>query len=197
MSDPAISALVVAHNEAHQIAECLAGLGFADEIVVVLDRYTDDTGAIAARHGAAASRRRMAGRGRPAQRRNLRLSALLDFRVGCRRARAGDARRRSSSDGRVKHRRHLQRAHPQLHRWSMDSSRLGRPVRNEREAVAVPEGRQNLWTAARPSASQGDGSARSRSRDGDRASYRSRYFRHDPPFRPLYDGAGRRPARAA
>ena len=32
---PTLSALVVAHNEAEQLAECLAGLAFADEIVVV------------------------------------------------------------------------------------------------------------------------------------------------------------------
>jgi glycosyltransferase involved in cell wall biosynthesis len=49
---PRLSALVVAHNEAAQIADCLAALAFADEIVVVLDRCTDDTGAIAERYGA-------------------------------------------------------------------------------------------------------------------------------------------------
>jgi len=38
---PALSALVVAHNEAAQLAECLSRLKFADEIVVVLDRCTD------------------------------------------------------------------------------------------------------------------------------------------------------------
>jgi glycosyltransferase involved in cell wall biosynthesis len=43
-----LSALVVAHDEAAQLAECLAGLRFADEIVVVLDRTTDRSPAIAA-----------------------------------------------------------------------------------------------------------------------------------------------------
>jgi glycosyltransferase involved in cell wall biosynthesis len=43
-----LSALVVAHNEARQLAVCLAGLHFADEIVVVLDRTTDNSAVIAA-----------------------------------------------------------------------------------------------------------------------------------------------------
>ncbi len=45
---PKLSALVVAHNEAHQLADCLETLRFADEIVVVLDRCTDGSRAIAA-----------------------------------------------------------------------------------------------------------------------------------------------------
>lgn len=46
---PSLSALVVAHNEEAQLEGCLAGLGFADEIVVVLDRCTDRSREIAAR----------------------------------------------------------------------------------------------------------------------------------------------------
>jgi len=46
---PTITALVVARNEAHQLADCLAPLAFADEIVVVLDRSTDDSLIIAKR----------------------------------------------------------------------------------------------------------------------------------------------------
>jgi len=52
MSDkarPTLSALVVAHNEEAQLADCLATLAFADEIVVVLDKCTDGSKAIAAR----------------------------------------------------------------------------------------------------------------------------------------------------
>lgn len=45
-----LSALVVAHNEEAQIAACLDALAFADEVVVVLDRCTDDTRDVAARH---------------------------------------------------------------------------------------------------------------------------------------------------
>jgi len=45
-----LSALVVAHNEEAQINACLETLAFADEIVVVLDRCTDGTRAIATRH---------------------------------------------------------------------------------------------------------------------------------------------------
>ena len=44
---PLLSALVVARNEAAQLAECLARLGFADEIVVVLDRCEDGSRDIA------------------------------------------------------------------------------------------------------------------------------------------------------
>ena len=55
MSDVAatrLSALVVAHNEEAQIAECLGGLQFADELLVVLDKCTDRTKEIAIQAGA-------------------------------------------------------------------------------------------------------------------------------------------------
>jgi glycosyltransferase involved in cell wall biosynthesis len=48
MTAPRLSALVVAHNEEAQLAACLDRLRFADEIVVVLDRCTDGSRAIAA-----------------------------------------------------------------------------------------------------------------------------------------------------
>lgn len=44
---PRLSALVVAHNEAHQLAACLECLRPADDIVVVLDRCSDGSKAIA------------------------------------------------------------------------------------------------------------------------------------------------------
>jgi glycosyltransferase involved in cell wall biosynthesis len=47
-----LSALVVAHNEEAELDACLASLAFADEIVVVLDRCTDGSLAIAQAHGA-------------------------------------------------------------------------------------------------------------------------------------------------
>jgi glycosyltransferase involved in cell wall biosynthesis len=47
MSEIKLSALVVAHNEEDRIATCLDHLKFADEIVVVLDKCTDGTKAIA------------------------------------------------------------------------------------------------------------------------------------------------------
>lgn len=47
-----ISALVVARNEAERLPLCLAGLGGADEVVVVLDRSTDASGDIARDRGA-------------------------------------------------------------------------------------------------------------------------------------------------
>jgi glycosyltransferase involved in cell wall biosynthesis len=46
---PLLSALVVARNEAAQLDDCLSCLGFADEIVVVLDRCEDASGDIARR----------------------------------------------------------------------------------------------------------------------------------------------------
>ena len=48
-ADPRLSALVVAHNEEAQLADCLATLAFADEIVVVLDDCSDGSEAIARR----------------------------------------------------------------------------------------------------------------------------------------------------
>jgi glycosyltransferase involved in cell wall biosynthesis len=47
-----ISAVMCVRNEDGQLADCLAGLGFADEIVIVLDRSTDRSKAIAEGHGA-------------------------------------------------------------------------------------------------------------------------------------------------
>jgi glycosyltransferase involved in cell wall biosynthesis len=47
MSAPAVSALVVAHNEEARLEECLKRLAFAGEIVVVLDRSTDRSEEIA------------------------------------------------------------------------------------------------------------------------------------------------------
>ena len=44
-----LSALVVARNEEGQLAGCLEALRFADEIVVVLDRCTDGSRAVASR----------------------------------------------------------------------------------------------------------------------------------------------------
>ncbi|WP_426011495.1 glycosyltransferase family 2 protein [Caulobacter sp. DWR2-3-1b2] len=49
---PVLSGLVCAHNEEARIAQCLARLAFCDEIVVVADRCTDRTEAIARRMGA-------------------------------------------------------------------------------------------------------------------------------------------------
>lgn len=45
-----LSALVVAHNEELQLADCLECLKFADEIVVVLDKCSDGSRTIAARY---------------------------------------------------------------------------------------------------------------------------------------------------
>lgn len=46
---PRLSALVVAHDEEAQLADCLERLAFADEIVVVLDKCTDGSKDIARR----------------------------------------------------------------------------------------------------------------------------------------------------
>jgi len=42
-----LSAVITVHNEEHQLAECLAGLRFADEVVVGLDKCSDGSRAIA------------------------------------------------------------------------------------------------------------------------------------------------------
>ena len=50
MNAPRLSALVVAHNEERQLADCLEALRFADELVIVLDRCTDRSREIAAHY---------------------------------------------------------------------------------------------------------------------------------------------------
>ena len=52
MTAPRLSALIVARNEEARLPDCLASVAFADEIVVVLDRSTDGSAAIAAFAGA-------------------------------------------------------------------------------------------------------------------------------------------------
>ena len=47
MSETTLTALVVVHNEEAVLRDCLSRLDFADEIVVVLDRCTDGSRAIA------------------------------------------------------------------------------------------------------------------------------------------------------
>jgi len=47
MSNVVLSALISVHNEESQLAECLERLRFADEIVVLLDKCTDKSKAIA------------------------------------------------------------------------------------------------------------------------------------------------------
>ena len=43
MAKPSLSVLVVAHNEGEQLADCLSCLTGADELVVVLDKCTDES----------------------------------------------------------------------------------------------------------------------------------------------------------
>ena len=53
---PTLSAIVITRDEAHNLGDCLASLqGWIDEIVVVDSHSTDDTLAIARRHGAKVS----------------------------------------------------------------------------------------------------------------------------------------------
>lgn len=49
---PKLSALVVVHNEEENLPDCLASLKFADELVVVLDKCTDNSEKIAKEFGA-------------------------------------------------------------------------------------------------------------------------------------------------
>lgn len=50
MSSPRLSGLIVAHNEEEMIEDALRSLSFCDEIVVCLDRCTDDTKEIVLRY---------------------------------------------------------------------------------------------------------------------------------------------------
>jgi glycosyltransferase involved in cell wall biosynthesis len=52
MGITSISAVLCVRNEERQLAQCLSTIGFADEIVIVLDRSTDGSKAIAERYGA-------------------------------------------------------------------------------------------------------------------------------------------------
>ena len=52
MTTPRLSALIVARNEEARLPDCLASVAFADEVVVVLDRSTDASAAIARAAGA-------------------------------------------------------------------------------------------------------------------------------------------------
>jgi len=47
-----LSVVLCVHNEERRLGRCLEALGFADEIVIVLDRCTDRSRAIAEAHGA-------------------------------------------------------------------------------------------------------------------------------------------------
>ncbi len=49
---PKLSAIVITHNEAANLPDCLASLSFCDEIVVVDHASSDDTAALAERAGA-------------------------------------------------------------------------------------------------------------------------------------------------
>jgi glycosyltransferase involved in cell wall biosynthesis len=50
---PRLSAILCIHNEEARLAACLDALGFCDEIIVLLDRSSDNSEAIARAHGAA------------------------------------------------------------------------------------------------------------------------------------------------
>ena len=47
---PTLSVVLTIHNEADQLTDCLDCLGFGDDLVVVLDRCTDESKVIAARY---------------------------------------------------------------------------------------------------------------------------------------------------
>lgn len=59
-----VSVVILAKNEAHQLAECLETVGWAAEILVVDDESTDDTAEIAESLGARVLRRRTDNEGR-------------------------------------------------------------------------------------------------------------------------------------
>jgi glycosyltransferase involved in cell wall biosynthesis len=62
-----LTVAIIAYNAAGQIGACLASVGFADEILVVDSGSTDDTVAIAQRHGARIETKEWLGFGRQKQ----------------------------------------------------------------------------------------------------------------------------------
>jgi len=62
-----LSVVLIAHNAAHQLEECLASAAFADEIVLVDSGSTDATREVADRHGARVVSRDWLGFGRQKQ----------------------------------------------------------------------------------------------------------------------------------
>lgn len=62
-----LSVVLIAHNAAHQLEECLASAAFADEIVLVDSGSTDATREVAATHGARVVSRDWLGFGRQKQ----------------------------------------------------------------------------------------------------------------------------------
>ena len=62
-----LTVAIIAFNAGSQIGPCLASVGFADEVLVVDSGSTDDTVAVAARHGARVETREWLGFGRQKQ----------------------------------------------------------------------------------------------------------------------------------
>jgi glycosyltransferase involved in cell wall biosynthesis len=62
-----LSVVLIAHNAAHQLEDCLASAAFADELVLVDSGSTDATREVAARHGARVVSRDWLGYGRQKQ----------------------------------------------------------------------------------------------------------------------------------
>jgi len=65
MADPIpLSVVILAHNEAARLRDCIASVSWADEVLVVDDRSTDDTARLAASLGARVVQRTMDIEGR-------------------------------------------------------------------------------------------------------------------------------------
>ncbi|WP_253261807.1 glycosyltransferase family 2 protein [Ramlibacter montanisoli] len=68
MSRPTLSVVIAARNEAHQIAECVRSVSFADEVIVLDSSSTDATEAVAREAGAKVHVTDWPGYGRQQQR---------------------------------------------------------------------------------------------------------------------------------
>ena len=149
---PRVSALVVARNEAARLPPCLESLAPADELVVVLDRSTDGSRAIASRAlcraaPPAAGRRLGVGR-RASQCRHRCLHRRLDSGGGRRRARAARALGRDAPGFRGLAARFPPRADRQPRRRAADPPRLGRQLWHDVEACSFRRGVKR-WRAQR------------------------------------------------
>lgn len=76
---PTLSVLILARNEAEKIADCIASVRFADEILVIDSGSTDDTAAVAAAAGARVIHHPMTDQGFAGQRNFAQAQATSDW----------------------------------------------------------------------------------------------------------------------
>ena len=150
-----LSALIVLHNEEATLEDCIASVRFADEILVVLDKCTDGSKAIAERLGCRLVEGAWEIEG---DRRNAGIEACTGAWIlgdRCRRAgtcgtRGGDQDHDFHRSGRLDQDT-VQELCRKLCRKPVRPLRLGRLVRRVAESLPLPQIRQALGPRAGPS----------------------------------------------